>query len=273
MSATDNIQIHGFKPESGISATRGLSGMNDMNLAASSTFIGRVLLVSDDAIAVKQLSESMQRFALSVEHCTEVSSALERLKRSKFEAVIVDFQIGSQAGTVLQETRQSASNEHAVLFSVSDNQAETTDAFKAGSTFVLRRPLSAASIDLSLKAAYGLIVRERRRYFRCPMETPVVILRTSMPTVHGHTVNVSEGGMSITTSASLGPGDDVQLQFTLAGDEFRFALESTVCWAREQRFGLQFRSSHQTSKLQEWLSRRLEEEIPQSVRDKFSNVS
>ena len=95
--------------------------MNDMNLAASSTFIGRVLLVSDDAIAVKQLSESMQRFALSVEHCTEVSSALERLKRSKFAAVIVDFQIGSQAGTVLQETRQSASNEHAALFSVSDN--------------------------------------------------------------------------------------------------------------------------------------------------------
>src|SRR5260370_38492160 len=99
------------------------------------------------------------------------------------------------------------------------------------------------------------------------METPVVILRTSMPTVHGHTVNVSEGGMSIITSASLGPGDDVQLQFILAGDEFRFALESTVCWAREQRFGLQFPSSHQTSKLQEWLSGPLEEEIPPTLQE------
>src|SRR5229473_5422194 len=114
--AIDNIvrsykrHIHGFKSELGISATGGLSGMHDMNLAASSAFVGRVLLVSDDAIAVEELSESMQRFALSVEHCTEVSSALEQLKRSKFEAVIVDFQIGSKAGTVLQETRQSASN-------------------------------------------------------------------------------------------------------------------------------------------------------------------
>ena len=52
--------------------------MNDMNLAASSAFIGRVLLLSDDAIAVERLSESMQRFALSVEHYTEVSSAPER---------------------------------------------------------------------------------------------------------------------------------------------------------------------------------------------------
>ena len=246
--------------------------MNEMNLAASSAFVGRVLLVSDDAIAIEQLNESMQRFALSVEQCPDISAALERLKRAKFEAVIVDLRLGSQAGAVLQQTRHSVSNEHAVLFTVSDNQAETADAFKAGSTFVLRRPLSAASIDLSLKAAYGLIVRERRRYFRCPMEAPVVILRTSMPTVKGYTVNVSEGGMSITTAASLAPGDCVQLQFTLVGDEFQFALESTVCWVREQRLGLQFRSSQQTSKLQEWLSRRLEEEIPQSVKDKFSNV-
>ena len=246
--------------------------MNDMNLPASSAFVGRVLLVSDEVITIQQLSESMQRFALSVEPCTEVCSALARLRRSKFEAVIVDFRLGSQAGAVLEEARHSASNEHAVLFTVSDNEAETTDAFKAGSTFVFRRPLSPASIDLSLKAAYGLIVRERRRYFRCPMEAPVVILRTSMPTVHGHSVNISEGGMSITTVASLGPGDDVQLQFTLVGDEYRFALESTVCWARQQRLGLEFRASQQTSKLQEWLSRRLEEEIPQSVRDKFANV-
>src|SRR5260370_29352245 len=87
--------------------------------------------------------------------------------------------MGREVGEVWKETRNWSSNEPAVLFSVSDNQAETTDAFKAGSTFVLRRPLSAASIDLSLKAAYGLIVRERRRYFRCPVEAPVAIHRAA----------------------------------------------------------------------------------------------
>src|SRR5258708_35370238 len=111
--------IHGFKSESGISATRGRSGMKDMNLPASSAFVGRVLLVSDDAIAVEQLIESMQRFALSVEQCNGVSSALERLKRSKFEAIIVDFRLGSQAVSVLGGARHFSSNEHAVLFTVS----------------------------------------------------------------------------------------------------------------------------------------------------------
>src|SRR5258708_8820127 len=121
--------------------------MKDMNLPASSAFVGRVLLVSDDAIAIEQLIESMQRFALSVEQCNGVSSALERLKRSKFEAIIVDFRLGSQAVAGLERARPSSSDEHAVLFTVIDNKAETSAAFKAGSTFVLLGALFASSID------------------------------------------------------------------------------------------------------------------------------
>jgi ActR/RegA family two-component response regulator len=241
---------------------------------ASSAFVGKVLLVSNDATAIMQLTDSPQRFALFAEQSSEASSALERLNRAKFEAVIVDLKLGSQAETVLDGVRNSPSNKHAVVFTVTDSEVKTTAAFRAGSTFILRRPLSAVSIDLSLKAAFGLIVRERRRYFRCPVDVPVAILRTALPIAHGYTVNVSEGGMSIATPISLRPVEPVELQFTLPGDEFQFVLESRVCWAKEQGIGLQFTSSslHRTAKLQQWLSRRLEETIPQSVRDKFSKL-
>jgi ActR/RegA family two-component response regulator len=242
---------------------------------ASSAFVGKVLLVSNDATAIMQLTDSLQRFALFAEQSSEASSALERLNRAKFEAVIVDLKLGSQAETVLDGVRNSPSNKHAVVFTITDSEGKTTAAFRAGSTFILRRPLSAASIDLSLKAAYGLIVRERRRYFRCPVDVPVAILRTALPMAHGHTVNISEGGMSVATATSFRPGEPVELQFILPGDEFQFVLESRVCWAKEQGIGLQFTSSslHRTAKLQEWLSRRLEETIPQSVRDKFSKLT
>jgi hypothetical protein len=161
-----------------------------------------------------------------------------------------------------------------VVFTVTDSEVKTNAAFRAGSTFIMRRPLSPASIDVSLKAAYGLIVRERRRYFRCPVAVPVAILRTALQTVHGHTVNLSEGGISIYTTTSLTPGDLVELQFILPGSEFQFVFESRVCWSKEQGIGLQFASfsRHRTAKLQEWLSRRLEETIPESVRDKFSKL-
>lgn len=100
------------------------------------------------------------------------------------------------------------------------------------------------------------------------------IVRAAMPAFYGYTVNVSEGGMSITSATLLGPGDRVQLQFVLTGDEFQFELEATVCWANEQGAGMQFTSASLlgTAKLKEWLSRRLEETNPPSVRDRDSNL-
>jgi ActR/RegA family two-component response regulator len=236
----------------------------------SPAFVGRVLLVSDDATTVEQLSEPILQLALFVEQCSDVPTALARLQRAKYEAVIVDFRLGDQAREVVEGTRKAASNEHAVVFTVSDGEVEGTEAFKAGSTFLLRRPLSAGSIDLSLKAAYGLIVRERRRYFRCPVETPVAIFGTNMLTAYGRTVNISEGGMAATAAAPIGPGDEIRLHFTLPGNNYELQIESTVCWVKEQKLGFQFLPSHQSSRLQGWLSSRLEEAMPQSVRDKFS---
>jgi ActR/RegA family two-component response regulator len=243
-----------------------------MNGTPSSAFVGRVLIVSSDVSTIEQLRESIERFALSPLQCHDIPSALEQLQRSKVEAVIVDFRLGFQAGTVVERTHESASNEHAIVFTVIDGEAEAVQAFKAGSTFLLRRPLSADSIDQSIRAAYGLIVRERRRYFRCPVKVPVAILRLPMETVHGHTVNISEGGISVTAVTPLGPGDPVRAHFTLPGDDFQFVCESTVRWTTEQKIGLQFRSPPGIARLQQWLSRRLEETMPQSVRDKFSTV-
>jgi CheY-like chemotaxis protein len=249
--------------------------MSNANAAAPapSVSIAGVLLVSNDAVTIMQLSESMQQLAMSPEVCAEVPTALGLLNRRKFDAVIVDLQLGGQANDILEKVRLSPSNRTAVIFTISDSDAETASAFKAGSNFVLRRPLSLTSIDRSLKVAYGLIVRERRRYFRCPVEIPATICRPAMPEIHGQTVNISEGGIAISTSVSLGPGAKVQVQFTLPGHESRFAVEAAICWCKETYLGLQFTSlsPHLASELQEWLSRRLEESLPQSVADKFRN--
>ncbi len=241
---------------------------------APSVSMGSALVVSNDAATIKQLSVSMQQLAMSPEVCFEVPTALGLLNQRKFEAVIVDLQLGDQAKAVLEKIRISPSNRTAVIFTISDSEAETAVAFKAGSNFVLRRPLSRDSIDRSLKVAYGLIVRERRRYFRCPVEIPAAIRRPDMPEVHGQTLNISEGGIAITTSVSLKTGVQVQVQFTLPGHESRFAVESTICWCKEGYLGLQFISlpPQLASELQEWLSRRLEESLPESVADKFRSL-
>jgi CheY-like chemotaxis protein len=259
-----------------IIASKRLHGMSNVNAAAPapSTSMGSALLVSNDAATIKQLSASMEQLAMSPEVCFEVPAALGLLSQRKFEAVIVDLRLGDQARAVLEKIRLSPANRTAVLFTISDSDAENAVAFKAGSNFVLRRPLSPAAIDRSLKVAYGLIVRERRRYFRCPVEIPAAIYSPSAPAVHGKTLNVSEGGVAINTSLALKPGVQVKVQFTLPDPEIHVEAESTVCWSKEGYLGFQFTSvsPQLASELQEWLSRRLEESLPESVTDKFRSL-
>jgi ActR/RegA family two-component response regulator len=241
---------------------------------APSASVGSALLVCNDAGTIKQLSASMQQLAMFPEVCVEVGAALGLLNRRKFEAVIVDLQFGDQAKLVLEKVRLSPSNRTAVIFAISDSDAETAGAFKDGSNFVLRRPLSPALIDRSLKVAYGLIVRERRRYFRCPVEMVAAIHTPGMPVVHGRTLNISEGGVAINTSLALKPGTQVKVEFTLPDGEIHFESESTVCWSKEGYLGFQFKSlsPQLASALQEWLSRRLEDTFPESVADKFRSL-
>jgi ActR/RegA family two-component response regulator len=246
--------------------------MSSAKATAPSPAIAGVLVVSNDAVTIAQLNESMGKLAMSPEVCSEVQTALGLLHKRKFEAVIVDFKLG-QATAIIEKIRLAPSNRTAVIFAISDSDADTAIAYKAGANFVLRRPLSADSIDRNMKVAYGLIVRERRRYFRCPVEIPAVITRPDAE-IRGKTVNISEGGIAISTSVPLGPGIQVQVEFTLPGHKSQFVVGAAVCWCKDTYLGLQFTSlsPQLTSELQEWLARRLEESLPSSVTDKFRNT-
>jgi len=160
------------------------------------TEIGLVLLASDDPVTIQQFTHALEELFISPDVCREVPAAVGLLNRRKFDAVIVDLQLGEQAGLILDEARLSPSNRKTVTFAISGSDAEGT-AFRKKTAFVFERPLSAKSIGNTLKPAYGLILRERRRYFRCPLSIPVVILRRAKPEVRCNSVNISEGGMAL----------------------------------------------------------------------------
>jgi hypothetical protein len=124
----------------------------------------------------------------------------------RFIDVIVDLRLEEQSGLILDEVRFSPSNQKAVTFAISGSDAEGTE-FRKRSEFVFERPLSAKSIRSTLRPAYGLILRERRRYFRCPVSIPVAILRRSKPEVRCDSVNISEGGMALSTIVPLNTGE------------------------------------------------------------------
>jgi hypothetical protein len=102
---------------------------------------------------------------------------------------------------------------------------------------IFLRP-AADIVRSTLKPAYGLILRERRRYFRCPVSVLVTILRQSMPEVRSYRVNVSEGGMAVSTFVPFFVGENVQVQFTLPDRERSLFAESTICWLKPGQLGV-----------------------------------
>jgi PAS domain S-box-containing protein len=243
-------------------------GGDRLSSPATKTAMGRSLLICNDSGAIQQVVEGMRRLAIATEVCHEASIAVPLVTRQKFEAVIVDFGVG-QAGDILEQVRLSPSNRSAVTFAITEPQKCISHQFQAN--FVLERPLSASSVGRTLKAAFGLIIRERRRSFRCPVRIPAVVV-TNGQQANCHILNISEAGMSIGGSPSLKSGDQIRVLFTLPGQRDRFTVESQVRWYDEKgRAGLRLLliSSEQQHVLQEWLAAKLEEELPESVASQF----
>jgi hypothetical protein len=82
-----------------------------------------------------------------------------------------------------------------------------------------------------------------------------------MPEVRCYSVNVSEGGMAVSTFVPLSPGEEVQVQFTLPDHKVPFLAESRICWLKTGQLGVRFvsLSRERKSELQDWLSQKLEE--------------
>jgi hypothetical protein len=230
--------------------------------------MGRVLLVCNDAEAVRHVTEGMQQFAIATEACNKVSLALRLLNHQKFEAVVVDLGL-ERANEVLEQVRLSRSNQTVVTFAITDSRKPA--GLRIQPHFAMEKPLSASSVGRTIKAAFGLIVRERRRSFRCPVTIPAAIL-TNGKQATCRVVNISEGGMGITEAPSLQPGEQISVRFALPGQRDRFTVESEVCWYDEKgTAGLRslLISAEERSVLQEWLAAKLEEDLPESVASQF----
>jgi CheY-like chemotaxis protein len=238
--------------------------------------LGTVLVISPDSIGSRQIGDALQEHALCVEANVDVPEALDRLSRHKFVAVIVDLAFGDRATACLREIRASPLNRTAVTFAMTSKSEDAAQALKHGFSFVLERPLMPDTISHTLKVAYGMIVRERRRYFRYPIVIPAVLKRKAGPEVYGRTINLSERGMALKTAIPLEPGSEGTAEFTLLDPSLRITAEYKVCWSNDRgEIGVSFvfMPSEIASELQAWLARKLEAELPQVVAEKFCHSS
>jgi DNA-binding NarL/FixJ family response regulator len=223
------------------------------------------LLISQDPALLTVLRPALEKISVNLDVCAQAESGSELIAKRKFDAVIIDCDDLQSGVELLQALRHSHGNSRAVAFAVVNGKTTTQQAFSSGANFVLQKPITALHAARCFNAALNFMVRERRRYFRHPVDMP---LRISLPhnqEITATATNLSEGGMAIRLLTKLPKGSAAQFRFTLPATNNSLELKGQVAWTDEVgHAGINFIDVPQSSQYQldKYLTERLHGEMP-----------
>jgi DNA-binding response OmpR family regulator len=215
----------------------------------------RSLLLSQDTELIDVLQRALGDLGIAVELHSTAERAGEDVREHKFDAVIVDCEI--QGATELLETvRKTSANAHSLTFAIVNSDTGLPAAFQMGASLALQKPITVDRARSSLREAYGLIMQERRRYFRYPVNTAVQISPDERTVIRGTAINLSEGGISLKSEGELELNAIVKLRYYLPGIKGELEMKGVVVWKDPMgRTGVRFEtpSGNMLQQLSEWL--------------------
>ncbi|HZR32999.1 MAG TPA: PilZ domain-containing protein [Terriglobales bacterium] len=219
------------------------------------------LLLSRDPDVLRVMRPACEKLNMMVEVCTGADSASQTLAEKKFDAIVIDCDDLYGGIDVLRELRKGESNKSSVVFAVLNGVTSVRTVFNMGAGFVLQKPITMANALRGLTAAYGFMYRERRRYFRVPVEIPVVICYGDQREVITHAFDLSEGGIGIQSDVPLAKEGVTHVRFTLPETKTGLEIRAQIAWSNVSgSAGIRFIRTAPASRenLDRWLLDKLE---------------
>jgi CheY-like chemotaxis protein len=217
------------------------------------------LVLSSDDDTMRVLRRVLADQEISVEHCTDADSAVIKLSRQRFEAVIVDGDDENMATRVLTTLRSAPRNRHAIAIAVLKGQGAAQKALEIGAHFVLIKPLSFERARNSFQTARALMKCERRRHARVPVQIPVTVLSAEgKGQEKAVTSDISEGGMALQLSRQARKSGSIRLRFGLPATNHVVECAAEVAWENAgSQTGIRFvdLSPESRDQLRSWLAR------------------
>jgi c-di-GMP-binding flagellar brake protein YcgR len=216
----------------------------------------QALIVSRDQQLMAMFSEALWRMGIGVQRYTDEVSAKARCGLARFEAAVLDFDTVSAAESVVLCLRESPSSKNALIFAVATGDAARQCALHKGVNFAFERPLQQQRLKAVLRTAYGLMLRERRRYFRYPITALAQLKRASGMELECKTLNISRNGTALLVPAALDVGEAVEIRFIVPEIEQPISARGLVIWDdKHGKSGLSFECStlQDQNRLSAWL--------------------
>ncbi len=216
------------------------------------------LIVDDDPAICELVQGVLTPMGMEILALTRSAEALDYLRDEKFVVALFDLRMHAPDGIELaRRARRSGFNKMTPIILMSDDQSTTavSEGFEAGASFFLYKPIDKARLLRLIRAAQGVIERERRRFQRVPLAAKVQ-LSFEQQECTGETIDASLNGLSVRAAVRIPAGTTVQVSLLLApGTTPITAVGSVVRVADDGRLGIQLThmTAAESTRLQEFL--------------------
>jgi CheY-like chemotaxis protein len=226
------------------------------------------LVVCTDPKSVEVLCRALRDLGIHMELCTGMAEAASRLTASGFDAILVDCQQERAAIELITFCRRSDPNRSSLAVALVDATNDVRRIFATGANFVIYKPVLPERVNASLRAARGLMRREKRRSRRIRLHTNASISYANVESTPATLLDLSEYGVALQSEARLPNRCKVYFQFALPGQAATVRLSGEVVWQDSAgRVGVRFADVPQTSRrvLKEWMRAHSENEDPDAA--------
>jgi hypothetical protein len=147
-------------------------------------------------------------------------------------------------------------NAQTVTFAVVNSDLGIPAVLQRGANLAMQKPITLDLVRSTLRAAYGMIMEERRTHTRYAVDVPATITGLGQSPAQGTLLNISEGGLAFECDTPFLMGHPVTLAFTLPGARQPVEFGGEIVWlGRSGTAGIRFGAISATLRqsLQDWL--------------------
>jgi hypothetical protein len=220
------------------------------------------LLLSREAQTVDTMDKTFEDFNIDADLCLSAPSALRLLEEREFDLLVLDFDSKGAMGVMDSKGTNQHKHPNAVI-AITHGPSVLKTALSKRVCFEVQKPFTAALMAKTLKAAYSLIIKEKRATFRHAINAVASasfkdngekrVLSDILIT------DISETGMIIKTAGPLPLQTTILVGFKLPETRNQVHATCSVTWSNaDGNAGIRFLSVPPLEQrdLQRWLDAR-----------------
>ncbi|MGD0988110.1 MAG: PilZ domain-containing protein [Candidatus Sulfotelmatobacter sp.] len=198
------------------------------------------MVVSRDWQEVSVLECILGSLHMDVAVESEPQRALERITKSKIDALIVDCDLNG-TGQFFRELQQGAPRVSTVPLVIMGCPQGRPDMDSTGAMFAFEKPISVEQAVRTLSAARNMILDGRLRYHRAGVDVAVTLKGRRQKHSGAQLINLSQGGVQVRVDKGFDVSDLSRASFALPGTDCEVKADVEVAWSDQRgNVGIRF---------------------------------